>query len=150
MTTVGTLAVAALLVGGLGFTVVAVVGLYRLPDVYTRAHATSKAETLGALLALAAATVAFDEVGTTVKLALLALFLLVTNPTGAHAIVRSADARGIEPWTTPDETTAEPGTDADPKTDGGATTDTERRADGGATTDTARRADRPSDGRVER
>lgn len=143
MTTVGTLAVAALLVGGVGFTVVAVVGLYRLPDVYTRAHATSKAETLGALLALAAATVAFDEVGTTVKLALLALFLLVTNPTGAHAIVRSADAQGIDPWTTPTEATG------DPTTDGGTTTDTESPTNGGTTTDAESATDDPSDGRVE-
>jgi multicomponent Na+:H+ antiporter subunit G len=31
------------------FSLVAVVGFYRLPDVYTRTHAASKSETLGAL-----------------------------------------------------------------------------------------------------
>lgn len=98
MATTGTLAGAALLALGLAATAVAVVGLYRLPDVYARTHATSKSETLGALLALAAAGVAFDGVTTTVKLGVLALFLLVTAPTATHAVVRSADDQGIEPW----------------------------------------------------
>jgi multicomponent Na+:H+ antiporter subunit G len=97
--TVGTVAVATLLALAVTFTFVAVVGLYRLPDVYARAHATSKSETLGALLALAAGAVAFGDVTTTVKIAALALFLLVTSPTAAHAIVRSADDQGITPWT---------------------------------------------------
>lgn len=99
MTTVGTVAVVGLLVTGGVFTAVAVVGLFRLPDVYTRAHATSKSETLGALLALTAAAVAFGGATTTVKIAALALFLLVTGPTAAHTIVRSADDQGITPWT---------------------------------------------------
>jgi len=91
-------ALVGLLALGVGFTVVAVVGLFRLPDVYSRAHATSKSETLGALLALAAAAVAFDG-PTTAKVAVLALFLLVTSPTAAHAIVRSAHDQGVPPWT---------------------------------------------------
>lgn len=98
MTTPGTVVATALLAGGLAFTAVAVVGLYRLPDVYARAHATSKSETLGALLSLSAAAVAFDASGPTVKLAALAVFLLVTSPTAAHAVVRSANAGGIDPW----------------------------------------------------
>jgi len=99
MTAVGTIAVLGILMTGVAFTAVAVVGLFRLPDVYTRAHATSKSETLGALLALTAAAVAFGGVTTTVKIAALTLFLLVTSPTAAHAIVRSADDQGIPPWT---------------------------------------------------
>ena len=89
----------AVLAVGIGFTVVAVIGLARLPDVYARAHAPSKSETLGALLALTAAALAFGDSSTTVKFGALALFLLVTSPTAAHAIVRSADDQGIAPWT---------------------------------------------------
>jgi multicomponent Na+:H+ antiporter subunit G len=99
MATPGTVLSVALLALGVGFGVVSVVGLFRLPDVYARAHATSKSETLGALLALSAAAVAFDGVTTTVKIGTLALFLLVTSPTAAHAIVRSADDQGVAPWT---------------------------------------------------
>lgn len=96
------IAVLALLVGGLAFTGVAVVGVYRLPDVFARAHATSKSETLGALLALAAAGVAFADATATLRLAALALFLLTTSPTAAHAIVRSAHEQGVEPAATTD------------------------------------------------
>jgi multicomponent Na+:H+ antiporter subunit G len=98
MTTLGTAAVLGLVAASVGFALVAVVGFYRLPDVYARAHAASKSETLGALLALAAAAVAFGP-GETLKLALLALFVLVTGPTAAHAVARSAADAGIEPWT---------------------------------------------------
>ena len=98
MTTLGTAAVLGLIAASVGFALVAVVGFYRLPDVYARAHAASKSETLGALLALAAAAVAFGP-GETLKIALLALFVLVTGPTAAHAVARSAADAGIEPWT---------------------------------------------------
>ena len=110
--------VAALLSVGVAFTVVAVVGLFRLPDVYARAHATSKSETLGALLALAAAAVAFGDVATTAKIAALALFLLVTGPTAAHAIVRSAADQGIEPWNRDDLAADGPGAAAADRTPG--------------------------------
>jgi multicomponent Na+:H+ antiporter subunit G len=92
-------AVAALVAGSVFFTLVAVVGFYRLPDVYARAHAASKSETLGALLGLAAAAVAFGPGAETLKLALLALFVLVTGPTAAHAVVRAAADAGTTPWT---------------------------------------------------
>lgn len=81
--------------GGVAFAAVALVGLVRLPDCYTRAHATSKAETLGALLTLAAAGVALDDATATVKLIVLGVFLFVTSPAAAHAVVRSARQQGI-------------------------------------------------------
>jgi multicomponent Na+:H+ antiporter subunit G len=91
--------VALLVAGSAFFSFVAVVGFYRLPDVYSRAHAASKSETLGALLAFAAAGVAFGIGQASLKLALLALFVLVTGPTAAHAIVRAAADAGRVPWT---------------------------------------------------
>ena len=94
----GGLLAAGLAVGSVAFTLVAVVGLYRLPDLYARAHATSKADTLGALLGLGAAGVALGGEGS-VKLVLLAVFLLATAPTAAHAVVRAAHDQGIDPWT---------------------------------------------------
>lgn len=93
------------------FSLVAVVGFYRLPDVYARAHAASKSETLGALAALAASAVTFGTVSETVKLALLALFVFVTAPTAAHAVVRAAADTGLEPWTREDAV-ADGGVDA--------------------------------------
>jgi len=88
---------------GVFFAIVAVVGLVRLPDLYTRTHSTSKSETLGAVLTLAAVALALDGTFSTVKAALLLLFMFITNPTAAHAIVRAAEEQGIEPWTGDDE-----------------------------------------------
>ena len=88
---------AVLLVGGAFFGFVAVVGVLRLPDLYSRAHATSKSDTMGVLLTLIAVSIVFDAQLATVKALLLAVFLFVTNPTAAHAIARSAYYQGIAP-----------------------------------------------------
>jgi multicomponent Na+:H+ antiporter subunit G len=88
---------------GLFFTMVAAIGLIRMPDVYTRAHATSKADTLGTVLTLGGVAVAFQAGVPRIKLLLLALFMLITNPTATHAITRAAYDQGIEPWTADEE-----------------------------------------------
>lgn len=85
---------------GLFFTLVAAIGLIRMPDVYTRAHATSKTDTLGTVLTLAGIAVTFESAVAQVKLLLLAVFLLITNPTATHAITRAALDQGVEPWET--------------------------------------------------
>lgn len=92
------IAILGLTLGGVFFAVVAVVGLVRLPDLYTRAHSTSKSETLGAVLTLAAVALAFEGGISTLKTAFLLLFMFLTNPTAAHAITRAAAEQGIEPW----------------------------------------------------
>ena len=86
------------------FSFVAVVGFVRLPDVFARAHAASKIETLGALFGLIASAVVFGVGAETVKIGLLAVFVLVTGPTAAHAIVRAATLAGATPWTREDAT----------------------------------------------
>jgi multicomponent Na+:H+ antiporter subunit G len=91
--------VLAFLAASVFFSLVAVVGFARLPDVFARSHAASKSETLGALCGLVAAGVAFGPGPEAVKLGFLAVFVLVTGPTAAHAVVRSAAAGGATPWT---------------------------------------------------
>lgn len=93
------LLVAVLAIGGTFFAFVATVGLVRFPDVYTRAHAVSKSDTLGVGLVLAAAAVHDGSLGTTAKLAFLGVFMLVTNPTAAHVLTRSAKVSGVDHWT---------------------------------------------------
>jgi multicomponent Na+:H+ antiporter subunit G len=95
-----------LLAGSLLFTLVSTVGILRLPDIYSRAHTASQADTLGAGFALAAVAVVLGFQPTTAKTLLLLFFIFVTNPTAAHAIARAADEDGIEPWTTDDDRTA--------------------------------------------
>jgi multicomponent Na+:H+ antiporter subunit G len=97
------IAVVVLAAGGVFFAVVAAVGLLRLPDLYTRAHAASKSDTLGAVLALSAAALAFGADVPAAKIVLLLLFMFITTPTAAHAITRAAYDQDIEPWTADEE-----------------------------------------------
>ncbi len=84
------------LTGGVFFLFVGTVGLLRLPDIYNRLHATTKCDTLGAgLVLLSLALQSSFAVG--VRLALLIIFILVTNPTAAHVIARAAYHTGIVP-----------------------------------------------------
>jgi len=100
------IAIGVLLAGSLFFTLVSAVGVIRLPDIYSRAHTASQADTLGAGFALAAVALSLGVQATTAKTVLLLVFIFLTNPTAAHAIARAADEDGIEPWTSDDDRTA--------------------------------------------
>lgn len=89
-------AIAALLIViGSAFSLLAAVGLLRLPDIYTRMHAASKAGVLGAgLILLAVAIVSFD--GAVALRAMLGIiFLVLTTPVAAHLLARAAYQTGI-------------------------------------------------------
>ncbi|WP_226012809.1 monovalent cation/H(+) antiporter subunit G [Halomicrobium salinisoli] len=88
---------------GLFFTFVSMTGVIRLPDVYSRAHTASQADTLGAGFALAGVALTLGWQGAGFKTVILLFFLFVTNPTAAHAIARAALEEGIVPWTEGDE-----------------------------------------------
>ena len=96
-------AIVGLALLGAFFGGVAAVGIVRMPDIYTRAHAASKTDTLGAVLTFAAVAFALESGLSTVKAVFLVVFMFLTNPTAAHAIARAADDQGIEPWTTDEE-----------------------------------------------
>jgi multicomponent Na+:H+ antiporter subunit G len=87
--------VAALVVVGSFFLFVGTVGLLRLPNVYNRMHATSKATTLGASSILLAGTVYYGPQGAGLTSLVGILFLFLTAPTGAHVISRAAQKMGI-------------------------------------------------------
>lgn len=63
-------------------------GLVRMPDAFTRIQAGTKATTLGNLLVLIG--IAFFHPGWTLKLILVAFFVLMTNPVSSHALSRAA------------------------------------------------------------
>jgi len=98
-------AIIACLVFGLLFTLVSTVGVLRLPDVYSRAHTASQADTLGAGFAITGVVLSLGVQAPTIKAVLLLVFIFVTNPTAADAITRSADEEGIEAWTVDDDRT---------------------------------------------
>lgn len=68
-------------------------GMLRMPDVYTRMQAGTKASTLGNALVLAG--LAIYHPGWTLKLLLIVYFVLMTNPISSHALARAAHAIGI-------------------------------------------------------
>jgi len=92
---------------GLLFTVVAAIGLIRLPDVYTRAHAASKSATLGVMSILFGVFLYFWLIKEHVNphLIIAIVFLFATSPIGGHLMGRAAYIHGIKPveGTTPDE-----------------------------------------------
>lgn len=100
LTTVAVILFAAI---GVFFTLVAAVGVLRLPDVYSRSHAATKADTLGAGFSIAAAAVYFGTAGEVFRAAVLVAFVYYTNPTAAHAITRAAYSQGVPVWTTGDD-----------------------------------------------
>lgn len=87
----------ALLIVGAVFSFLAAIGILRLPDLYTRMHAASKAGSLGAGLALIA--IAIYSLDAAVALRALAgvTFLLLTAPVAAHLLARAAYTAGYKP-----------------------------------------------------
>jgi multicomponent Na+:H+ antiporter subunit G len=105
MTVVGT-AVAALsvvlLAVGAVFVLGGTVGLVRLPDLYARAHAASKCDTVGACSILLALALQGDLAFGDGKVLLLALLILATGPTTAHALARASYRMRAPPAPTED------------------------------------------------
>lgn len=89
----------ALLVAGLFFVMVGITGVLRLPDFYTRLHATSKCDTLGLALMVAGVALHTGLVHKTVKIVMLVVIVALVNSTAAHALGRAAYRSGLRPWT---------------------------------------------------
>ncbi len=86
------LAIGAVVIGT-AFSIIGILGLWRLPDVYTRMHATGKVATFGVVL-LTVAAVFVTPLGWSKALVLIAL-LLIAGPVVSHAIGSAAYRIGI-------------------------------------------------------
>lgn len=78
------------LLGGVAFAVIGSVGLLRMPDFYTRLHATGITDTLGAGLILLGLMLQAGWTLVGVKLLLILIFLWFTSPIATHALSRAA------------------------------------------------------------
>jgi len=83
-----------LLLAGVALTLLAGIGMLRLPDVLTRMHAQTKPAVLGLLLVLAGTALAARQPGLSGTLLLVAAFQVLTAPVGAHMIGRAAHRTG--------------------------------------------------------
>lgn len=87
-----------LLIAGAFFLLVGSIGVVRLPDFFTRAHATGKSDTLGVILALAGLGLHDGLTFNSAKLLVAAVFVAITVPVGTHALARAAYRSGLRPW----------------------------------------------------
>ena len=86
--------------GGL-FCVIGAVGLIRMPDFYTRMHAASVTDTLGAGLILAGLMLQAGLTLVTAKLLIIGVLIFFMSPTATHALARAAYFRGVQPQLEP-------------------------------------------------
>jgi len=96
------------IVAGGVFCVIGAFGLVRMPDFYTRVHAASITDTVGAGLMLLGMGLQAGLSLVTVKLLMIGLLLLFANPTATHALVKAALARGLAPLLASGEDTSKP------------------------------------------
>lgn len=86
-----------ILLGG-AFCLVAAAGVVRMPDVFVRMHASTKAGTLGVGLIGLGACVHVAETGFVAKALLIIAFMILTAPVGAHLLGRAAFRSRTKVW----------------------------------------------------
>jgi multicomponent Na+:H+ antiporter subunit G len=91
------IATVALTLGTL-FLILASLALNRMPDVYTRLSASTKAVTFGASLMFIGAVAAFAWDGPAFRALAGIAFLFATAPAGAHVLARTAHRIGQPLW----------------------------------------------------
>lgn len=92
------LVMAALLLAGSTFLLLAAVGIIRMPDLYSRLQAAAKASSLGVGLVVVALAVHFSDTDIIVRSLLVVAFLFLTTPVAAHVIGRAAYFIGVPMW----------------------------------------------------
>jgi multicomponent Na+:H+ antiporter subunit G len=92
---------ACLLAGG-AFAIIGAFGMLRMPTFFTRMHASSVTDTLGAGLILLGLALQAGFTLVTAKLLIIGVLLLFTAPVATHALAKAALARGVDPLATGD------------------------------------------------
>lgn len=87
-----------LVLAGSFFALVGGIGVIRMPDVFTRLHASGVTDTMGAGMVLAGLMLYAGLSLVTVKLFLILFFLWLTSPVSTYAVARAALHGGLTPW----------------------------------------------------
>jgi multicomponent Na+:H+ antiporter subunit G len=85
--------------GGLFFMLVGMIGVLRMPDLFTRMHAAGMTDTMGAGLLILGMCFQAGLGLVLVRLLLIYGFLIFTSPISSHAIARAALSSGVVPYT---------------------------------------------------
>ena len=89
---------ALLWLAGSAFALLAAVGVLRMPDVFTRMQASTKASTLGLGCLLAGAALQLGDLASIIRVASIGAFVLLTTPIAAHVIARAAYLAEVPLW----------------------------------------------------
>ena len=85
-----------LLLGSI-FLIIGGIGIHRFPDLFTRFHAASITDTLGAGFILLGLMIAGGMTLVTVKLLMILIFIFITSPSSTHALAKAAIHGGLKP-----------------------------------------------------
>ena len=88
----------ALLVIGACFMLLAAVGLVRMPDIFTRMHATTKSTTLGVGCLMLGVALHFGDLAIAARALAVVAFVFVTAPVAGHMVARAAYFSGTPRW----------------------------------------------------
>jgi multicomponent Na+:H+ antiporter subunit G len=83
---------------GAFFLMVGSIGLVRLPDFYSRTHATGKSDTLGIMLIIFGLVLTQGISVNSAKLLIIVAFVALTNPTATNALAKAAFRFRMIPW----------------------------------------------------
>jgi multicomponent Na+:H+ antiporter subunit G len=102
---------------GATLVLLAAVGIVRMPDIFTRMQAATKASTLGLGCLLAAAAIALADSSAVVRSVAIGAFVMLTSPVSNHVIARAAYLTKVPLWsgTVTDEWRSEVGPEGGPE-----------------------------------
>jgi multicomponent Na+:H+ antiporter subunit G len=86
-----------LLLSGGAFVFIGGLGALRMPDFYTRAHASSLTDSMGTILVLSGVALQAGFSLASAKLVAILVFLLLTSPTATYALTNAAHFAGLRP-----------------------------------------------------
>ncbi|MGF1734078.1 monovalent cation/H(+) antiporter subunit G [Photobacterium satsumensis] len=95
--------ISILLLFGTFFTLVASLGIVRMPDLYTRMHAATKAGTVGICFLLLAVSFSIPEVTVISRVIGTILFLFITAPVAAHLLGKAMHQINYKIWRNKDQ-----------------------------------------------
>ncbi len=90
-----------LIATGCLFFITGSIGMLRLPDVFTRLHATTKADNVGLGLLIIGLALTAESLIVAAKLILIWLLVMLAGATTCHLIAQAALRSGTRPWRKP-------------------------------------------------
>ena len=77
--------------------IIGLVGVFRMPDFFSKLHAASIIDTMGTMLILTGLMLYSGFNLISVKLLLILIFIIISTPAAAHALAKSALHGGLKP-----------------------------------------------------